>query len=719
MSIVTSGLIAYKRYLKNKGWEQREGQRLMVDTINKAMSADLKHAIVEAGTGVGKTVGYSIPAIAHCIGAGKKLVISTASVALQDQIIQNDIPDIIKNSGLDFSFAVAKGRRRYVCTARLFGEECSETDETETLIDDDEIIDDIQSEEDKVQTIDDVKVVELRKLFSREEWNGDRDVMPIEVNYVTWQSISTDHKGCNKNTCTFAMQCPYLKARKELENKQVIIANHSLVLADLSHGGGVVLPPTSECAFVFDEGHHLPGSAVGFMHKEIDLAKARSDYRRLCREMTKMALSFDYAPVQSIALRVSESIELMRERLKTLKDVSLVQYREYANKSGIFRFRLGKLGAFQEEAKELLTLWGSAVSDLETIKAIMESDACTDMKKARNTWLPVSNKVRWTLADHAMLFKCFAIERARNQHPLAKWLVFKGKRVAMMVSPTHAGRALQSILWSKAYAVVVTSATLRFEGDFERVMEHLGAPQGTPTCVVDSPYDYAKMVRFAIPDFGFDPTPENEKKTVIAITRYLVEHMNWGQGNLVLFTSYRQLKDVYNIIPEKLRKCILRQDEYSKTILLQTHKARIDEGKGSTLFGVASLSEGVNLPGKYVTHVVIAKLAFDVPTDPVGLTVDEHCRNTGRSAFLDIILPTVATRLNQACGRLIRTEKDSGTISILDRRIRTKKYGLALLNSIPMWTTRHADETGVWVEETHQIAIKNKKESTSSDQTGQ
>jgi ATP-dependent DNA helicase DinG len=692
MTVLSSALVAYKRYLKNKGWDERPGQRMMVDAIIEAFAQEKKHAIVEAGTGVGKTLAYSVPAIAHTMEAGKKLIISTASVALQDQIIQ-DMPDIIANSGLDFSYAVAKGRRRYVCPARLFGEA---VDAQEDL----EIIDEDEAENDSGVTsaIEVDKVEELSKFFSREEWNGDRDVMPIEVKPATWASISTDHKGCNKNSCIYAMQCPYLKARLALENKQVIVANHSLVLADIANGGGIVLPATHECAYVFDEAHHLPDSMLGFFRKELNLGEAVKSYRKIMRDLEKLSVSFPYATINNMAAKTVESVDGLITKLRTLKTVILPPLQEYANKQGIFRFRLGRLPAeLQKEFKNLMLDWKFTVDQVEGIIAVMTSEACKDMKQARDTWLPVASKIRGELAEAALLWKCYGIERKNDDKPLAKWVEFSGKRVTVVAGPTHAGKGLNSILWSKAYAVICASATLRYEGDFGRALDKIGAPQGTLSRIVPSPYDYAKMVTFDIPDFGFDPTPDNERKTTIAITRYLTEKVNWKAGNLVLFTSFRQLKDVYNMLPESMRKRVLCQDEYSKSVLIQTHKVRIDEGNGSTLFGVNSLAEGVNLPGKYVTHVVITKIPFDVPSDPVAQTIDEHCRVRGGSSFNEFVMPAASTRLNQACGRLIRSEKDGGTISILDRRIISKRYGKALLESLPMWTAVHAEKhRAVW-----------------------
>src|SRR6056297_1364723 len=220
----------YRAWLEARGFRARRGQREMIAQIARTLTGDSPRiVVVEAGTGTGKTAGYCIPAIPIARALGKSVVISTATVALQEQVVLRDLPDLVRHSGIDFQFALAKGRGRYVCLKRL----------------DDRLREDAPQEIPLFETVSEDGAAQYQAMleaFSDKRWNGDLDSWSEGIEERLWRPVTTDHRGCSNSRCGFFRQCPFFKARGELEGVDVVVANHDLVLADLSLGGGVVLP---------------------------------------------------------------------------------------------------------------------------------------------------------------------------------------------------------------------------------------------------------------------------------------------------------------------------------------------------------------------------------------------------------------------------------------------------------------------------------------------
>jgi ATP-dependent DNA helicase DinG len=244
-----------------------------------------------------------------------------------------------------------------------------------------------------------------------------------------------------------------------------------------------------------------------------------------------------------------------------------------------------------------------------------------------------------------------------------------------------AAAALADRLWSECFAAVLTSATLTALGRFDFLQQHCGLPGSTVYHRIASPFTYHEAAKLRIPRKGFDPS-DNAAHTQ-AISELLPRLLTAKSGALVLFSSRRQMLDVLGLLPSAFRQQVLCQDDFSKQELLKLHKQTVDRGQTSVIFGLASLAEGIDLPGAYCTHVVIAKIPFPVPTDPVDATLGEWVKEQGRNPFQEISVPEAALRLIQASGRLLRQESDTGTITILDERLVTKFYGKAILDSLP------------------------------------
>ncbi len=271
--------------------------------------------------------------------------------------------------------------------------------------------------------------------------------------------------------------------------------------------------------------------------------------------------------------------------------------------------------------------------------------------------------------------------------PIARWIERQdasGRTGDYLVcaAPISASDRLRRLLWQRASAAVAMSATLTSCGTFDLFLRQpgLGGYVGVALLQVDSPFDYRRNARLAVPAMGAEPTdaPAHTRE-VIARLPGLVD----SRGTLVLFTSARQMHEVHAQLPQELRHITLVQGSMPKGEMLARHRAAVDLGERSILFGLASLAEGVDLPGEYCTHVVIARLPFSVPDSPLEEARREWVESRGGSPFIELTVPEAAVRLRQGIGRLLRTVHDRGRVTILDRRIVTKRWGALLMRGMP------------------------------------
>jgi ATP-dependent DNA helicase DinG len=277
-------------------------------------------------------------------------------------------------------------------------------------------------------------------------------------------------------------------------------------------------------------------------------------------------------------------------------------------------------------------------------------------------------------------------ELQQNEMPMACWLRLDeggggNMDISINASPIQAAEILRQQLWGSCYAAVVTSATLRSLGNFNSLQRETGMPNTASYLAVAGAFNYAEAATLRVPNDAVEGNSVEEH------SRYIVDHFESmvedRAGTLLLFSSKRQMEQVYDELSRDMHKLILIQGQYSNREMVRLHKERIDQGRTSVLMGLASFAEGVDLPGDYCKHVVIAKLPFAVPDDPLQEALAEWIEDNGGNSFFDISLPIASLRLIQACGRLLRTENDTGTVSILDKRLITKRYGAQLLDALP------------------------------------
>ncbi|MFZ6045480.1 ATP-dependent DNA helicase DinG [Pseudomonas sp. CR3202] len=695
---------AYSRFLEAKGLKARYGQRLMIAEVAKALGAiptdDEGHregepavVAVEAGTGTGKTVAYSLATIPAAKAAGKRLVIATATVALQEQIVHKDLPDLIRNSGLNFSFALAKGRGRYLCLSKLdmLLQEGQAQSATAQLFADEGFRIDVDEKGQKLLN-------QMIERLAGNRWDGDRDSWPEAIEDQDWARVTTDHSQCTKRHCPNFQQCAFYKAREGMTKVDVIVTNHDMVLADLALGGGAVLPDPRDTLYVFDEGHHLPDKAIGHFAHYTRLRSTGDWLEQVAKNLTKLLAQ---NPLPGDFGRLVEGVPELARELRTHQQFMFNACEEIAD------FRAGEdmegrdrprhrfeAGVVPEHLRELgieLKKGFSKLNDVftrltELLKEAMDGEAGIGVASHQaEEWYPLFGSLLARAQGSWELWTAFTAEDPEDSPPMARWLTLAESGalhdIEVNASPILAAETLRRNLWNVAYGALVTSATLTALGKFDRFRMRAGLPKVAVTAVVPSPFQHADAGLLRVPDLKADP--RDAAAHTAAIIRDLPELVEGARGTLVLFASRRQMQDVFDGLDRDWRKRVLIQGNLSKQETLNKHKARVDDGEPSVLFGLASFAEGVDLPGAYCEHVVIAKIPFAVPDDPVEAALSDWIEARGGNPFMEIAVPDASLRLVQACGRLLRTEADRGTITLLDRRVVTQRYGRAILDALP------------------------------------
>lgn len=680
----------YREVVKAMDLNPRYGQRAMIAEIAKTLAKvhegddgsrdnEAGIAVIEAGTGTGKTLAYLIAALPIAIERGKKLVVSTATVALQEQILNKDLPNLQKNISLPFSYALAKGRGRYLCLSKLDKALAQLANKAPASKED--LFEQQPNESDK-------DLFEKLLLdYAASRWDGDRDRLTEELAPHQWSMLTTTHRECSNRRCPHFNNCAFYKARASIDEADIIVANHDLVLADLSLGGGAILPPPNQTIYVFDEGHHLADKALGHFLHDIGIKGQRQWLQQLEKAIPSfvgdagipatLLHSFNELPqkVQDVLQGINLSIPLLQDVLAN---------QEYV------RFENGLLPTHLRDL--LLTI----KSPLAAIQLCLESlsnslqksldpkgDGEFTMEVAENWQAPMGLWLSRAEAFSQALEVFCELEKPEDI-PVARWVkrteVGDTHEFNISASPISIAQQLKRTLWSRCYGAVVTSATLTALNSFYKLSFESGLPPWANYQRVASPFDYEKLGEIEIANIQSEPTHAQFQQDV---EQWLEQNLDLTQANLVLFSSKAQLEATREVFWRPWKDFLLSQGSIAKAEIVRRHKERVDQGLGSVIFGLASFAEGIDLPGDYLRHVVIVKIPFAVPDDPIHSATSEWLESQGRNPFLELTLPDASVRLVQACGRLIRTEQDVGRISILDKRLRTKQYGQLLLQALP------------------------------------
>ena len=687
---------AYSRFLAAKQLSPRYGQKLMIAEIARTLgSIELDEegirqsnghlCVVEAGTGTGKTVAYLLASLVVAQALEKKVVIATATIALQEQVVLKDLPEIIRHSGLNFQYSLAKGRGRYLCLSKL--------DRMLTATDDAQFIPLYEDEAGTYSEAEAKLYQQMMTSLSQGKWDGDRDSWEDEIEQPTWQRVTTDHRQCTGRKCSHVRHCAFFNAREALDEASVVVANHDLVLADIALGGGAILPAPEESIYIFDEGHHLPAKALSHFANH---TRFKSTIRWLGQSEGQWPSLLQTVEAATYFVQLSQPLEaglknvrsIMENGLHILQNLTLTVDR--SEMTPRLRF---EQGVVPDPLELLATSLKKAFADLallleklhKELDELLNDDYPSVPRVDLENLFPVIGSWLARANGNLELWGSYAHTAVNEEWPIARWITLVEFNdivdFELVSSPILASRALEKDLWSRCCGAVITSATLTALNSFDRFKYHAGTYKDSCYSVVPSPFNYAENAVLHLPKHAVEAN--NAQLHTDSVVELLEQIIVMDEGTLVLFSSRRQMRDVFDRLPNKLTDMILMQGVESKQALLQKHRSLIDKQVGSIIFGLASFAEGVDLPGKYCQHVIIAKIPFAVPDDPLEAALAEWVEAKGGNAFMQITVPDASIRLIQACGRLLRTESDTGKVTILDKRLVTKQYGKAILNSLP------------------------------------
>ena len=646
-------------------------------------------AVIQAGTGVGKSLAYSAPAIAMALQRGTRVVISTATVALQEQLVNKDLPALAAHLGQPFRYALAKGRGRFVCQLkleRLVGSSDLYPEEADDLFGETLPTKPVAQAERQAQQ---QFYASMAEALAQGRWDGDRDSLDTPPAPEAWSPVAAEGSSCTGRHCPAFQSCSYYERRKELVAAQVIVVNHDLLLSSL---GARLLPELDNCLLVLDEAHHLPATALAQFANSMDLSRLQ-----WLDKLTSRALRIgQLLEVEEIA-DIPQHSSGLRQAMGQLAQAAMAQYGETL-KSPEARFgpasaRIPRGVLPEALLPPLEAVLAHSTGLLDVLRAIA--------KALRSTIKETPDEAPRLAALYAQLGSLaprleavFATTElllhtpAPGQAPAAKWFTLEmdGEWIALQAhaSPILPGSTLRQHLWSQVRGAVLTSATLTSCGSFDFFLREVGL-HDLPTLAtleVASPFDYPSQGVLWAHHTQADPKHAGPFTQEMVHT-LLHDLASVQTGALVLFTSKEQMRQAVDALPSALRSKVLVQNTMPRFALLNKHREQVEAGQASIIFGMQSFGEGLDLPGALCASLFITKLPFAPPDDPVGEARAEWLRSSGRNPFTDLVVPATAIRLAQWVGRAIRTEHDQAQVYCYDRRLCVTSYGQQIQKSLP------------------------------------
>ncbi|HDT0721978.1 TPA: ATP-dependent DNA helicase DinG [Proteus mirabilis] len=669
-----------------EGFIPRAPQREMIAEVAKTFSDEAgRHLIIEAPTGVGKTLSYLIPGIAISREEKKALIISTANVALQDQIYSKDLP-LLKKIIPDLTFTGAFGRGRYLCPRNLEAICATEGEQIDLMFLLEDKVDVATSAEREI-------CQELKHDFTSFGWDGLRDHHKRALTDSLWRKISTDKMNCLGRNCQYYHRCPFFLARREIDEVDVVITNHALVMAAMESES--VLPEAKNILLVLDEGHHIPDVARDALEVEgeITLSALNMQLDNITRHVSQYLAQFIPVKPPKLAdpIRFDAHIAKMREAYQDVEHFTRALLPE-RSENDEYLFPLGQL------PEQLLLCCQNLFKLTDGLKMLGESilndlterTAKEDVVRLHRAILTTSRMVGY-LENMAKLWRLATLEQT-SKAPVSKWLTRrydkKQSHLYLHCAGIRVSEQLTQLLWKNIPHVVITSATLRSLNSFSRIQELTGLSEHFDDrfITLSSPFMHERQGKLVIPKMRNEPTMANEKAHLKEMARYFRQGMveNHHRGQLVLFSSQRAMEGFLEEVKD-LRLSLLVQGDQPRYRLVETHCKRIDAGDNSVLIGLQSFAEGLDLKGDYLTQVHIHKIAFPPVTDPVIVTEGEWLKSLKRYPFEVQSLPSASFNLIQQVGRLIRSHHCHGEVVIYDRRLLTKNYGSRLLTALPVF----------------------------------
>lgn len=666
-----------------KGFEYRQEQEEMAQYIQDAINEDRK-IIVEAGTGTGKTLAYLIPSIKWAVTNKKKVIIATNTINLQEQLLLKDIPlakSIIKD---EFSYVLVKGRNNYVCK-RLFNElVLGKSIDIETF-----------SMEAREQ-------IEYILKWGNKTKTGDKAELPFEVYPDVWELVQSTTELCLGKKCPYRKECFYMKTRMEKMEADILISNHHVFFADLNvraetdfDSEYLILPRYD--MVIFDEAHNVESVARSYFSVEVSKISFTRLLNRIYQKKNKKKKE------KSALIRVEDTVDeknledseqyiyllnTLKEEISILQNIGDEYFDEIRKiyetnteapiKKSLNNFEMTK-SRFLENLREKKDIFQGKLADF--LNLMMSFNNVIDGEKDKNPEVINFN-------NHLKMFKAyidsFKFINSFEDDNYIYWLDINSKRtnVILTATPLNIAQKLSTVLFDNLDRLVFASATIVVNGNFNYFKKSLGLDEeDCIEAIIKSPFDYDEQMSVYIPSDIQDS--ENINAFVSDASKFILNILLKTNGKaFILFTSYTMLNQIYYSISKKLKdkgfEVFLHGDKPRSQIIKE-----FKEAENPILFGTTSFWEGVDVQGENLSNVIITKLPFLVPTDPVVSAISKKIEEDGGNSFMDFQLPEAIIKFKQGVGRLIRKKTDSGNIFILDNRILKKRYGSLFINALP------------------------------------
>jgi DNA polymerase-3 subunit epsilon/ATP-dependent DNA helicase DinG len=659
-------------------YEYRPQQIEMTRAVTQALSEG-RHLLVEAGTGIGKSIAYLLPAAIWAMENNTRVIISTNTINLQDQLINKDIPDLRETLGIDLIATLMKGRSNYLCPRRL----------------------------ENIRRRGPENAIEMRVLAKILVWlqtteSGDRTEINLNgpAEREVWMRFSSEDEGCSTENCLKRGGiCPFYRARLAAHGAHIVIVNHALLLADVATGNRV-LPEYDH--LIVDEAHHLEDATTNALSFKITRAGVDRTVRELgspksgilgwlLGTLEGLLIPSDFANVNQIVQRATDyafQFDNLAHQFFDTIDQFLFEQREgqpignYAQ-----QVRIKPETRTQPAWTDVEIAWDDAERSLrplvdllsQLVQALGElSDVIPE--EAEDLYGSISQIYR-RLYEINLLLNGLVFE---PNIETIYWVEINpnGSRLSLNSAPLHIGPLMQKHLWYEKDSVILTSATLTTTDEFDYLRNRLYA-EDAYELAVGSPFDYENASLLYIANDIPEPNDRHGHQRAIEQGVLNICKATGGRA-LVLFTSYEQLRRTSRAISTPLGKEDIQVYEQGEGASANTLLESFKNDERAVLLGTRAFWEGVDVPGEALSVLVIAKLPFDVPSDPIIASRSE----TFEDPFTQYSLPEAILRFRQGFGRLIRTQYDRGIVVILDRRVITKRYGKMFIDSLPICTIR-------------------------------
>jgi len=647
-------------------YEFRPQQLKMLKVIQKAFINNY-HAVIEAATGTGKSLAYLIPAILWAQEQQCKIMITTNTITLQEQLYQVDIPFLERCFKCKLPVSIVKGRNNYLCLRRFH-----------KIIKENQYL----SWREKIF---------LAQIYSWLEQTKTGDKEEINLNSYEnelWLQISSQMETCIGSKCSYSQQCYYLKNRREADKSNIIITNHSLLLQDIKRDNKIL--PQHDY-LIIDEAHNLEGESLKQFAQEINLKYLKKIISQLIKSKNNGLLQqvLNYLKAQGLESKNADLLALISEIKNDGNSIELncdECIKTLQNNKWSF---LSELRITEEERKtdwwqNLSLLVKNIANNLTAIihklnNLINQMEIIEEMEDRVREIRLLAN----ILIDNYLIIEKFL---SGDDEEKVYWLQITADNLVLIITPLNIAKILEEKLFSPKKSVILTSATLVINNSFNHVLEVYGLNKDkTLTLIADSPFDYSRQSMICIPTDLPEPLGITDDEYAKYVTETLIKLIpKINGGILILFTSYQMLNAVYFALKKEeslINKEILAHGkDGSRKTLIETLKNKPYQ---VVVLGTNSFWEGIDIQGLGLTAVIIVKLPFNPPTRPVIAARLELLEKNKQNSFYKYSLPLAVLRFRQGYGRLIRSKKDWGVLIILDKRVVTKKYGINFIKSLP------------------------------------